>query len=178
MKLKNLRLNIKFSKEFEKGIQNNIDIETNIKSECSEIFSNLFVSGYKYSCDYDFLLKNNFTNILNCAGGSKNFKQQKYDDFLYLTLDIKDDPEYEIKSSILVSIEYIEKCLNSNGKLLIHCFEGISRGPTLLAGYIMWKFNLNRDEAIKLIKEKRPNIEINLGFLVQLDKWDHFLRNQ
>ena len=77
----------------------------------------------------------------------------------------------------MLSIKFIEDCNNSkSGKLLIHCFEGISRGPTILASYLMWKNNLSRDQAIQFIKEKRPNIEINLGFLVQLDKWESFLK--
>ena len=149
----------------------------NYKNECSEIMNNIYISGYKFSCDYDFLIKNNFTSIINCAGSSKNFQQQKYNDFKYLTLDIKDDPGYEIINEIMLSIKFIEDCNNSkSGKLLIHCFEGISRGPTILASYLMWKNNLSRDQAIQFIKEKRPNIEINLGFLVQLDKWESFLK--
>ena len=147
------------------------------KSICSEIFPNIFLSGYKFSCDYDFLINNKFTSIINCAGSSKCFKQIKYDDFNYLVLDIKDDPEIEIINEVLLSIKFIEECLVSKkGKLLIHCFEGISRGPTLLAGYLIWKYKLSRDQAINFLKEKRPNIEINLGFLVQLDKWEKFLK--
>lgn len=174
--MKNRKLIIKIVKETPTQI---MEINENIryKSICSEIFPNIFLSGYKFSCDYDFLINNKFTSIINCAGSSKCFKQIKYDDFNYLVLDIKDDPEIEIINEVLLSIKFIEECLVSKkGKLLIHCFEGISRGPTLLAGYLIWKYKLSRDQAINFLKEKRPNIEINLGFLVQLDKWEKFLK--
>jgi hypothetical protein len=176
MKNRKLNLSVKIVKETPAEIISCQNEGINYKNECSEIFPNVFISGYKFSCDYDFLKKNNFTCIINCAGSSKSFKSQKFDDFTYLTLDIKDDPGYEIINEVLASLKFIETCLFSlGGKLLIHCFEGISRGPTLLASYLMWKYNFSRDQAISLIKEKRSNVEINLGFLVQLDKWDLYL---
>jgi protein-tyrosine phosphatase len=178
MKSKRLNLNVKIVKESPNEIIGNQKETINYKNECSEILTNVYISGYKFSCDYEYLTKNKFTSIINCAGNSKSFKSQIFDNFTYLTLDIKDDPGYEIIEQILISIKFIENCLSNNdGKVLIHCFEGISRGPTLIAGYLMWKFSLPRDQAINFIKEKRPNIEINLGFLVQLDKWDLYLKN-
>ena len=41
----------------------------------------------------------------------------------------------------------------------------------------MWKDNISKDLAIKFIKEKRKSVEINLGFLVQLNKWEELLNN-
>jgi hypothetical protein len=38
----------------------------------------------------------------------------------------------------------------------------------------MWKYNLEKETAINLIKEKRACVDINLGFMVQLEK----LRNK
>lgn len=39
----------------------------------------------------------------------------------------------------------------------------------------MWKKNISRDSAITLIKNKRSCIDVNLGFLYQLSKFEDFL---
>ena len=36
----------------------------------------------------------------------------------------------------------------------------------------MWKYNVDKDTAILKIKNIRKCVEINLGFMVQLDKWE------
>jgi len=41
----------------------------------------------------------------------------------------------------------------------------------------MWKHKLTRDFAINFIKEKRKCVDINLGFLYQLAKWEELLKN-
>lgn len=144
---------------------------TFIKRECSLISNDIYISGYHYSLDYDFLKKNNFTHIINCAGGSKRFTTHMYDDFQYLVLDMKDDPNFNLENSAKEVIKFIEKAdaLYPNRKILIHCFEGISRAPALLISYLMWKNNFDKETAILIVKEKRPFIDINIGFMNQLD---------
>jgi hypothetical protein len=41
----------------------------------------------------------------------------------------------------------------------------------------MWKHSLDKDSAIQKIKEKRKCVEINLGFMVQLNKWEELLKH-
>lgn len=142
------------------------------KRECNHIIDDIYLSGFEYSLDYDFLKKNNFTHIINCAVRSKRFKTTCYDDFEYLKLDILDEPGYDIELFVQEVINFIEKAGKNNNKrkILIHCYEGVSRGPTLLTSYIMWKYGLNKDKALELIKEKRNCVDINLGFLYQLER--------
>jgi hypothetical protein len=39
----------------------------------------------------------------------------------------------------------------------------------------MWKYKYTKDKAIEKIKEKRKCIDINLGFMVQLEKWEELV---
>ena len=52
-------------------------------NEISHIIDNVYISGYKSSINYSFLIQNNFTHIINCAGGSKSFIPLQFDDFKY-----------------------------------------------------------------------------------------------
>ena len=45
----------------------------------------------------------------------------------------------------------------------------------MAAGYLMWKKKYKYPEAIELIKSKRNCIDINLGFNIQLHKWENYL---
>jgi hypothetical protein len=39
----------------------------------------------------------------------------------------------------------------------------------------MWKKNICKDDAINQIKQKRKCIDINIGFMIQLAKWEELL---
>ena len=39
----------------------------------------------------------------------------------------------------------------------------------------MWKQNLKTENAIELVKSKRNCVDINLGFTIQLHKWENYL---
>ena len=45
----------------------------------------------------------------------------------------------------------------------------------MVAGYLMWKENICASKAIYLIKSKRNCADINLGFNIQLHKWENYL---
>jgi hypothetical protein len=142
------------------------------KKECNLITDEIYLSCYRYSLDYEYLKKHKFTHIINCAAGSKRFQSSLYQDFNYLMVNLKDEPDEEIEEAVIQVVSFIEKA-NENSpqrKILIHCVEGISRGPVLLSSYLMWKYRINKDNAIKIIKDKRSCIDINLGFIYQLEK--------
>ena len=45
----------------------------------------------------------------------------------------------------------------------------------MVAGYLMWKNKYKFAEVIDLIKSKRNCVDINLGFNIQLNKWENYL---
>ena len=89
---------------------------------------------------------------------------------------MRDDPEVDIIFHFLKIINFLESEEQiENKKILFHCVEGISRAPAMVAGYLMWKNKFKFDEVIKLIKSKRDCVDINLGFNIQLHKWENYL---
>lgn len=166
-----LSLNIKVTKNI-KSEYEDTSIILKSKSECSHIINDIYLSGYQTSLDYEYLKNNKFTHIVNCAANSNRFTSQQFPGIAYLTMEIKDELGFDIlKESVSSVIEFIKNAEQiSNRKVLIHCYEGVSRAPALLISYMIWKYNLDKDSAIKFVKEKRPCVDINLGFCVQLEK--------
>ena len=180
LELKNkLSLKIKLPFEKENILTNHEELKCS-KKDCHHIIDNIYLSGYYIASDYDYLKKNDFTHLINCAFSSRNFNSQKFDQIEYLNLIMNDDPGYLIGENLEIFIEFIEKIKQENkqSKILVHCFEGISRGPTMILAYLIWKLNISREEGYKIIKENRPCIDINLGFLFQLDTWSQKCRNK
>ena len=150
------------------------------KSTITEINPNIYISGYIIANDIDYLLKNNFTHVLNCCSGSSlinNSPSVNYMNIKYLKINLRDDPNADIINALFLTINFIEDG-QENNKILFHCVEGVSRGPALLIGYLMWKNNISRDDGISLVKKKRNCVDINFGFMVQLSKWEKFLNDK
>ena len=161
--------------------------DNNNKSNISKITDNIYTSGYLIAKDIPFLLKNNFTHVINCSRGSSmetsndevsdanNYN--KSPSIKYLPIFLRDDPGADLIKCFFQTIDFIENEEESNKtkKILIHCIEGISRAPALIAGYLMWKQNIKTENAIEFIKSKRKCIDINLGFIIQLHKWENYL---
>lgn len=75
----------------------------------------------------------------------------------------------DITRPIIHFISIINEILkDKSNKLLIHCYEGISRAPALVYAYLIWKSNFDLEKAINFIKGRRKCIDINLEFLTQL----------
>jgi hypothetical protein len=122
--MKNLKLNVKLAQSIPTELINlQQEKDKQSKLECTEITEHIYLSSYHKATDHEFLTKLGITHIINCAGGSKNFKKIFYDDLTYLVLDVRDEPGYDLIYSIFLTIDFIEKCIYKGAKVLIHCFE-------------------------------------------------------
>jgi dual specificity phosphatase 12 len=54
--------------------------------------------------------------------------------------------------------------MNKGGKVLVHCFAGVSRSATIIIAYMMQEHGMNYHSAFKFVKSKRPFINPNEGF--------------
>ncbi len=71
-----------------------------------------------------------------------------------------------ILPKLLPAARFIDEGVH-NGKCLVHCFAGRSRGPTLVAAYLIASEKLSVEEALEVIRSKR-DVDINSGFIRQL----------
>jgi len=184
---KRFQLKITIPKNKEEEKTTTLINDNNNKSSLSKITDNIYTSGYLVAKDIPFLLKNNFTHVINCSRGSSmetsndevndanNYN--KSPSIKYLPIFLRDDPGADLIKCFFQTIDFTEREDESNKskKILIHCIEGISRAPALIAGYLMWKQNIKTENAIEFIKSKRKCIDINLGFIIQLHKWENYL---
>lgn len=187
--LKNrIQLKIKIPKQNNKEEEHNnkiVKIVDNNRNTISQITDSIYISGYLIGKNLQYLKSNNFTHVINCSLGSSmecpidefsTSQEFKKAQIKYLSVCVRDAPEVDIIDRIFKIIDFIESDkITQNKKILFHCIEGVSRAPAMVAGYLMWKQNLTCLSAIELIKSKRKCADINLGFNIQLNKWENFL---
>jgi len=56
--------------------------------------------------------------------------------------------------------------------ILIHCHQGVSRSVTVVCAWLMETKNFSAQEALEFVREKRPIVDPNKGFIEQLNEFD------
>lgn len=64
-----------------------------------------------------------------------------------------------------------DEAYSQNGKILVHCWAGVSRSATIVAAYLLKHTKLNVLQTITFLQSKRPIVEPNFNFLGQLERY-------
>ncbi|XP_073927336.1 dual specificity protein phosphatase 19 isoform X1 [Castor canadensis] len=115
--------------------------------------------------DLDTLRKHKVTHILNVAYGVEN---AFLSEFTYKNISILDLPETNILSYFPECFEFIEQARIKDGVVLVHCNAGVSRAATIVIGFLMNSEEISFTSAFSLVKNARPSICPNSGFMEQL----------
>jgi hypothetical protein len=152
-----------------------------MKAENSNIIvENLYLGNIIDAHNLSFLIDNNIGAIINCTENEpfhqyfiinddvndlkiNNTQNEKY----ILRLDIKDSKDEEnvekFMNIIDNGVEFINTHKNLNNKtVFVHCYWGLMRSATVIAGYLIKYENYSIDNAIELIKNKRSYTFSNL----------------
>ncbi|XP_008826163.1 dual specificity protein phosphatase 19 [Nannospalax galili] len=115
--------------------------------------------------DLEVLRKYKVTHILNVAYGVEN---AFLSEFTCKTISILDLPETNILSYFPECFEFIEQAKIKDGVVLVHCNAGVSRAASIVIGFLMNSEEMSFASAFSLVKDARPSICPNPGFMEQL----------
>ena len=170
MKIKKiLKLNIPKILKLESNLQNSFS-PTNASKTTSKniikILPKLYLSNYDGVSNKKILEKKNISIIFNLT--KKNCKSLYSKNFHYENYEIKDDGKINIKFLLKKIIKKIHSYIKKNKNVVIHCYKGISRAPTIVIAYLMEIYGRSYEDAFDYVKMKSDDIDPNAGFLVQL----------
>lgn len=158
---------------------------------CSHIWEYIYLGSETVSANYDLLkevrifffffaclndrahqqqLQNGITHILNCA--SVICKVYHPDKFKYRCLWLLDGREEDVSCLFYDVIDFIEGAREENGRVFIHCQQGVSRSSAMTIAYLMWKLGKGYAETHSEVKKRRNVSNPNAGFVVQVCKHD------
>jgi dual specificity phosphatase 12 len=107
--------------------------------------------------------------IIDPERAPKEFvKQWTPDGITHLYLPLDDHPDENISKYFDQATEFLRYHQERGIPVLVHCMAGMSRSATLLAHYLMKKYNMNALTALDFIKKRRPIVRPNTGFIRQL----------
>eukprot|EP00442_Polarella_glacialis_P058560 CAMPEP_0115136514 /NCGR_PEP_ID=MMETSP0227-20121206/56425_1 /TAXON_ID=89957 /ORGANISM="Polarella glacialis, Strain CCMP 1383" /LENGTH=229 /DNA_ID=CAMNT_0002543575 /DNA_START=156 /DNA_END=842 /DNA_ORIENTATION=+ len=87
-----------------------------------------------------------------------------------------DEQEAEALEEMLAALLWARSHILGGKRVVINCAQGKSRSGTMATAYCMAEYNLDANAALDLLKQKRPFVHPNAGFLRQLKKWDLKIR--
>ena len=127
-------------------------------------------------------------NVCDCQLG-----QEILDQLHVLWINLDDDTYTDIAQYFKMTNEFLQSCKAKGEKVLVHCQMGVSRSSSIVRAYLMkynFSFSLEKsplfsrfryhhdslDKAYDYLVEQRLCAEPNLGFLLQLIRYEKQLR--
>jgi dual specificity protein phosphatase-like protein len=151
--------------------------DENIMFEEQEIIRGLFqgsVEAEKNAKNYDLIINADWPNNGALLGDIKTNGQK---DFIkgsprIVNIGINDVPEQDITFAIPLINAYIDYTLKQNKKVLVRCQMGVSRSTAIILAYLKFIKKWDLAGALQHIKNIRPIVNPNQGFLRQLQNFD------
>lgn len=100
-------------------------------------------------------------------------KKHTFDNRHYIiyTLGINDDRTFSIVPILTQLLSLLrDECETHKGaRILFHCFAGKSRSVAAALAYLVEIDKMKYEDALSLVKEKRPLVAMNIGFQKELE---------
>ena len=135
-----------------------------------KITDKIFLGDLTYASKIETLKTKKISSIISLCG---KLSPKYSNTFNQKIIYVEDLPSENIIQYFKECIEFIEK----NKTIYIHCLCGISRSPTIVIAYLMWKKHSSYFDTFQFVKKIRNSINPNGGFTQQLKIFDKLLKD-
>ncbi|KAJ5079393.1 dual specificity protein phosphatase 12 [Anaeramoeba ignava] len=138
--------------------------------DISVIQKHLFLGSEKSIQNIQKLKELEIKRVLSVEKYHEKLEEFKnHQDILHMIIEINDMETENLLSHIESALNFIENGLKKNENVLVHCQAGTSRSPAIVVGYFMKTYNLEFKDANEIVASVRPSVQINQGFISQLE---------
>jgi len=135
-----------------------------------EIIPKLYLGNIYTVKEKDYLKSHSINYILNVTLDVDNFFPT---DFSYHNIAVKDSEHSNIHQYFNEANHFIERSLNRNdGSVLVHCKGGVSRSPTIIMAYLIYRYKLPFKKALYYMQSRKSGVNPNDGFISQLMSYE------
>lgn len=131
-----------------------------------EIIDNIYIGNWRDASDCE---EYNSEFIIFTVAEDSKYKNDKY---FYKLIDGGDDIDEPTKVEFLKALNDLTETRNKEPKeqkILVHCIQGISRSSSVIAGYIIKKYNIKAVNALQYIKSIKYEINPAPKFIKMLN---------
>ena len=137
--------------------------------EANMIVDGVYLGNINSVYDFDQLKANGITHIISAIAG---FNPPSPLSFQYLVIDALDSTNSKISDCFESCNSFIKTALDNDGKVLVHCMAGRSRSAAIVGGFLIHQFGMSSVEAVSLMQTKRPIVQPNESFMIQLEAYN------
>ena len=133
-----------------------------------KIKDGLFIGDSWAAKDFEFVVANKVTRVINCAGrqiqnqwtniGVQYLTYPWLDSENQLLFDQTDRTTNEI-------FNFIEEAMEQYESILVHSVRGQSRASCVIASYLMRKYRWSLLKTLEFLNSRRPELEIRATFI-------------
>ena len=138
------------------------------ESPLSEIIPGLFL-GNKLATGETFLKENDIQCVISILDEEISIGEN----IDHLHIQKLDYPHVDLSDHFQEVFEKITKSLAENKNILVHCNLGMCRSATLVIAFLMQSFKMPFDEVYSWVRERKSNIDLNPGFVQQLQNLEN-----
>lgn len=129
----------------------------------------LFIGNVEAAKNQALLCKNKITDIVSLFDVPKG---DRIPGFKYHDCAFTDSPDSDLTKVFDKALPIITERLIAGGRVLVHCEKGISRSAAVMMAFLIQEGHATSvDEALAKLRESRPCVEPNIGFVTQLEDW-------
>lgn len=139
----------------------------------SQITANLFLGSQYSLIGLQKLKALGVTAIVNMREHPV-FAESQYEGFRYLHLSTVDNTPPPM-NVLLKGIDFVTNEIKNNGKVYIHCRQGLGRGPTMTIAYLI-STGLTFEDAFALVKKVRTFINPRPGQIERLKELEQYYK--
>ncbi|KAK6349259.1 hypothetical protein TWF730_010009 [Orbilia blumenaviensis] len=154
----------------------------------NEIIPGLYLGDIFAARNPGYLQNHGISHILTIARGSlgllsSTLEQNDTDAaFKHKQIELDDLPDEKLLDQLESGVRFIDNALanggsqdngeRQEGKILVHCLQGMSRSTSFVVAYLVWKNTVTVGNALEVVQEKRKKARPNAGFYRQLLEWE------
>eukprot|EP00118_Oscarella_pearsei_P026978 m.310615 g.310615 ORF g.310615 m.310615 type:complete len:620 (+) comp53162_c0_seq1:182-2041(+) len=113
------------------------------------------------------------THVVNVTSEHRN----SFDESVtYLKISVLDERESNLFPYLNKTTDFLMNALQTGGIAFVHCTRGVSRSSTVTIAFLMKRYSWTLGTAFEFLKDRRPGIRPNRGFLEQLSKWEEAIQ--
>lgn len=139
-------------------------------AELSQITDNIWLGNERDAKDYELLHGLGIKNVLNVTGNIPNYFEHEMC-MNYHRLTATDSHDQNLLQHFNAGSDFINEVCKRNEKVLVHCWAGVSRSPTIILSYFIRFKGLTVKEALGIVQCRRNIVAPNLNFMGQLERY-------
>jgi protein-tyrosine phosphatase len=152
------------------------------------VYKNLFLGDEAAAVDEPLLASHGITAVLNVSSQQETPPPCVT---AYRHVFIRDRQQEALEPPLATSIRFLEHLAPSSASpasrfvapaeaappnVLVHCAAGKSRSPAVIVAFLMVVHRFTLEEAHEAVLAARPDVAINLGFMISLGALEERLR--